>query len=158
MHKIFFYNKFIVCLYMFRALLCSSSGGQNCIIQRLISSHSVGGRPVHRILLTALWHIPVAVCTVLNSWWWTERPSETCRVSFQNKIIWDTGASGWFHCRNILRFTALWMSNSYIEGSFIKRPPGAWDPLLAADCFRAVKLYLNAPYAYLRYGTVTWPT
>jgi len=27
-----------------------------------------------------------AVCTVLNSWWWTERPSETCRVSFQNKI------------------------------------------------------------------------
>jgi len=23
------------------------------------------------------------VCTVLNCWWWTERPSETCRVSFQ---------------------------------------------------------------------------
>jgi len=21
-----------------------------------------------------------AVCTVLNSWWWRERPSETCRV------------------------------------------------------------------------------
>jgi len=31
-------------------------------------------------------HSPVAVCTVLNSWWWTERPSETCRVWFQNKI------------------------------------------------------------------------
>jgi len=30
--------------------------------------------------------MPVAVCIVLNSWWWTERPSETCRVSFQNKI------------------------------------------------------------------------
>ena len=28
----------------------------------------------------------IAVRTVLNSWWWTERPSETCRVSFQNKI------------------------------------------------------------------------
>jgi len=25
-----------------------SSGGQNCIIQHLVSSHSVGGRPVHR--------------------------------------------------------------------------------------------------------------
>jgi len=25
-------------------------------------------------------------CTVLNSWWWTEGPSETCRVSFQNKV------------------------------------------------------------------------
>jgi len=24
----------------------------------------------------------VAVCTVLKSWWWTERPSETCRLSF----------------------------------------------------------------------------
>jgi hypothetical protein len=23
-----------------------------------------------------------AVCTVLDSWWWTERPSETCRVLF----------------------------------------------------------------------------
>jgi len=31
-------------------------------------------------------HMPVAVCTVLNCWWWTERPSVTCRVSFQNKI------------------------------------------------------------------------
>jgi len=44
-----FYNKFIICLYMFRAQLCSSSGGQNCIIQPLVSSHSVGGRPVHRL-------------------------------------------------------------------------------------------------------------
>jgi len=34
---------------MFRALLCSLSGGQNCTIQLLVSSHSVGGRPVHRL-------------------------------------------------------------------------------------------------------------
>jgi len=27
--------------------MCSSSGGQNCIIQHLVSSHSAGGRPVH---------------------------------------------------------------------------------------------------------------
>ena len=26
--------------------MCSSSGGQNCILQRLVSSRSVGGRPV----------------------------------------------------------------------------------------------------------------
>jgi len=39
MHKLLFYNKFIVRLYMFRALLCSPSGGQNCIIQHLVSSH-----------------------------------------------------------------------------------------------------------------------
>jgi len=29
--------------------VCSSSGGHNCIIQHLVSSHSVGGRPVHRL-------------------------------------------------------------------------------------------------------------
>ena len=34
--------------------------------------------------------MPVAVCTVLNSWRWTERPSETCRVSFQKKNKFDT--------------------------------------------------------------------
>jgi len=34
---------------MFRALLCSSSGGQNCIIRHLVSSHTVGGRPVHML-------------------------------------------------------------------------------------------------------------
>jgi len=42
-----FCNKFIIYLDMFRALLCSSSGCQNCIIQHLVSSHSVGGRPMH---------------------------------------------------------------------------------------------------------------
>jgi len=34
---------------MFRALLCSSSGGQNCIIQHPVSSHSVVDRPVHNL-------------------------------------------------------------------------------------------------------------
>ena len=29
--------------------ICSSSRGQNCTIQPLVSSHSVGGRPVHRL-------------------------------------------------------------------------------------------------------------
>ena len=47
MHKFLFYDKFIIFLYMFRALLCLSSGGQNCIIQHLVSPHSVGGRPVY---------------------------------------------------------------------------------------------------------------
>jgi hypothetical protein len=28
----------------------------------------------------------IAVCTVKYSWWWTEELSETCKVSFQNKI------------------------------------------------------------------------
>jgi hypothetical protein len=32
-----------------------------------------------------VWHTPL-LSTVNNSWWWTEELSETCRVSFQNKL------------------------------------------------------------------------
>jgi len=42
--------------------------------------------PASKQSAEAVWRIPDAVCTVLNSWWWTERPSETCRVLLQNKI------------------------------------------------------------------------
>jgi hypothetical protein len=28
----------------------------------------------------------IAMCTLRNSWWWTEELSETCRVSIQNKL------------------------------------------------------------------------
>jgi len=35
---------------------------------------------------TGICQTDTVVCTVFNSWWWTERPSETCRVSCQNKI------------------------------------------------------------------------
>ena len=37
-----------------------------------------------------------AVCTVKNSWQWTEELSETCRVSFQEQI-WEISASSWFY-------------------------------------------------------------
>jgi len=31
--------------------------------------------------------MPVAVCTIVNSWRWTERPSETCRfIPEENKF------------------------------------------------------------------------
>jgi hypothetical protein len=33
-----------------------------------------------------LWHLPIVVYTVLDSWWWTENLSETCRVLLQNKF------------------------------------------------------------------------
>jgi hypothetical protein len=46
-----------------------------------------------------------------NSWWWTERPSETCTVLFQNKINLRYCASSWFYYSNILRYTVLEMSN-----------------------------------------------
>src|SRR5215475_194740 len=47
MHKIF--NILITNLYMFRAISCSSSGGQIVLIQHLVSSLSVSDRPEHRL-------------------------------------------------------------------------------------------------------------
>ena len=40
------YNTFIKVLYIFRAMSCSSSGGQIVLIQHLVHSLSVSGRPV----------------------------------------------------------------------------------------------------------------
>ena len=42
--------------------------------------------PANKQSAESVWHIPDAVCTVLDSWWWTERPYETCRLLLQNKI------------------------------------------------------------------------
>jgi len=41
----------------------------------------------------------------LNSWWWMERTSETCRVLFQNKYIWETGAFSWFYYRSKVKYS-----------------------------------------------------
>ena len=58
----------------------------------------------------------VAVCTILNSWWWTERPSETCRVSFQNKIKFYTVVYLIdFTIERILRCSALWTPNQNLS-------------------------------------------
>jgi len=43
----------------------------------------------------------IAVCSALDSWWWTEIMSETCRVLFQ-KLIRETDASSWFYYKNYL--------------------------------------------------------
>jgi len=41
MHKFLFYNNFIMSLHV-SSTMCLSSGGENCIIQHLVSSHTVG--------------------------------------------------------------------------------------------------------------------
>jgi hypothetical protein len=35
----------------------------------------------------AVWHIPLLSVQWINSWWWTDELSETCRVSWQNKFV-----------------------------------------------------------------------
>ena len=34
-----------------------------------------------------IWHVPLLSVQWINSWWWTDELSETCRVSCQNKFV-----------------------------------------------------------------------
>jgi len=77
MHKFLFYNKLIIFLYMFQALLCSSTGGQNCIIQHLLSSHSVGGGPVHRKATYKVWRYSSMTAALEWGEWSEARPGRT---------------------------------------------------------------------------------
>ena len=56
-----------------------------------------------------LFYICLILCVrvLLDSWWWTERPSETRRVLFQNKINWRYCASGCVFYWNILRYIMM---------------------------------------------------
>jgi len=47
--QILYFNTFITLLYMFRALLYSSSGGQIVLVQHLVLSLSLGDCSVHRL-------------------------------------------------------------------------------------------------------------
>jgi hypothetical protein len=66
------------CSTCFRWCLRPSSGAQNF-------THSIWHMSSLLAVTTSgsskqAWHIPNAVCTVLNSWWWVEEPPETCRA------------------------------------------------------------------------------
>ena len=47
-----------------------------------------------------VWHIPLLNVQWINSWWWTEKLSEICRISCQNKIC-EISASSWFYYKEI---------------------------------------------------------
>jgi len=71
---------------------CSSSGGQNCIIQHLVSSHTVGGHAVHSPLSACapdghlqVWRYQMLYNTILTSWWWAQQCSK--HVEAYNKLI-----------------------------------------------------------------------
>jgi hypothetical protein len=78
-----FFNTFITFLYIFRAILCSSSGGQIVLVQHLVSSLSLGDCSVHRLR---------EVTCVLNvgSCWMTLRSFEggSSRSHYMESSLW----------------------------------------------------------------------
>ena len=101
MHKFLFYNKIIIFLYMFRALLRSSSGGQNCIIQHLVSSHSVGGRSVYR-----------NSCFIIRFLYSSTCFEHYCAHHQEVKIVLY---SIWYH-------TCRWPSGALVERGLLSQP------------------------------------
>jgi len=74
---------------MFRTVPLSIIRSSSLYTQQWYMSHSLragSGRNVLILLASSqqtCMTYTVAVCTVKNSWWWTEGLSETCRVLFQ---------------------------------------------------------------------------
>jgi len=78
-------------LYMFRTVPLS-------IIRSLFIVHStmvyviqvcrqLSSRTCPKAVYKPLWNIPLLSVKWINSWWWTEELSETCRVSCRNKSV-----------------------------------------------------------------------
>jgi len=67
-----FFNEFITILYMhmFRAISCSSSGGQIVLTQHLVSSLSISDRPVHRLRKNCRAVISQPVHRKVTYWEW----------------------------------------------------------------------------------------
>ena len=88
-------------LSIIRILVLLAGSGWNSALFHPDLSSKQSAKPI--------WHIPIAVYTVLDSWWWRENLSETCRVLFQT-LIWKISASRWFYYKNISRCR----SNSFV--------------------------------------------
>ena len=64
MYKFLFYNKFIIFLYMFRALLCSSTGGQ-IVLYSIRYRHTLQVQPAHRTATYSVWRYQMQYNTIL---------------------------------------------------------------------------------------------
>jgi len=75
---------------------CPSSGVHKTVVAASGTDHTIWGASYFKrdqirtgcdvceqAVSKPVWHIPIAVFTVTNSWWWAEDLSETCRVLFQ---------------------------------------------------------------------------
>ena len=84
----------------FRQFLCSSSGVYSLYIRQWYMSYRfeesfrkgpgwnrVPSWSCSKAIYKLLWHIPLLSVQWINSWWWTEELSETCRISWQNKFV-----------------------------------------------------------------------
>ena len=104
MHKFLFYNKFIVSLYMFRALLCSSSGGH-------IVLYSIWYRHTETIICRVIqkdelnWRVNGASTHARRLWYsrfsalstgWLARATLKIPLNSSHILLWYTWSAGAF--------------------------------------------------------------
>ena len=84
----------------FGKFVCPSSGDyslytqQWCMSYRFVDNFRAGpgwnwvsSWSCSKSIYKPVWHIPLLSVQCINSWWWTDELSETCRVSWQNKFV-----------------------------------------------------------------------
>jgi len=78
----------------FGQFLCPSSGVYSMYTEqwymscRFVDSFRAGqGGNCSKSVYKPAWHIPLLSVQWINSWWWAEELSKTCRVSCQNKMV-----------------------------------------------------------------------
>jgi len=128
-----------------------SSGFQDCTYSNNHLSNRYCCLLVSKQTAVSVWQMIVTVCTVLKSWWWTERQSETCWVSFQNKINlihWCILGTRW---RRLLRHCT---SSRKVAGSI---PDGVirifhWH----STSSRTMTLGLTQPLTKMSTSNISW--
>ena len=91
-----YFQKFILTWnsICFGQFLCPSSvfhslyTGHWYMSYRFVDSFRAGPSwPCSKAVYKPVWQIPLLSVQWINSWWWTDELSETCRVSWQNKFV-----------------------------------------------------------------------
>ena len=65
---------------------------------RQLSNRTI--RSCSKTVYKLVWHTPLLSVQWINSWWWTDELSETCRVSWQNKFMKSTHITGFIKKHN----------------------------------------------------------
>ena len=79
----------------FGKFVCPSSGIHSLYTQQWYMSYRFvdscwggqGSWSSSKAVYRLVWRIPLLSVQSMNSWWWTDELSETCRASWQNKFV-----------------------------------------------------------------------
>jgi len=84
-NQMHWFHKFILSLNStcFGQFVCPSSGVYSLYTQQDQDRTAVPSCSCSKAVYKHVWHIPLLSVQWINSWWWTEELSETCRVSWQ---------------------------------------------------------------------------